>query len=72
MLCLDASTAQIKYRIPPKQRIRVKRERLRRAMLEDLPVEVSNPQPTLFFSANFGMIPSGTNGLYRLPQKTTV
>jgi len=39
MACLNAATAELRYRIPPAERIRVKRERLRRLMLEGLPVQ---------------------------------
>ncbi|KAF8543670.1 hypothetical protein BDD12DRAFT_725665, partial [Trichophaea hybrida] len=39
MLTLDASTAKTNHIIMPTKRVRVKRERLRKAMLHDLPVQ---------------------------------
>ena len=39
MLTLDASTAEIKFLIKPGKRLRLKRERLRKGLLHDIPVQ---------------------------------
>ena len=39
MLTLDASTAEIKFLIKPTKRLRLKRERLRKSLLHDVPVQ---------------------------------